>query len=149
MRNCPVCASNKRFLIMEQKFTIPDQWKIPNNLSLYSCSNCSTAYLDADKASQNLYDDYYRSGQFNFVAQNDLESKERLEALGLQIQTLCSRNARILDIGGEDGQLQNILINHGFTRVEFCGPNMDVQGYFDLLVMSHLVEHIYDMDGFF
>ncbi|MCX6056606.1 MAG: methyltransferase domain-containing protein [Chloroflexi bacterium] len=134
---------------MEQNFTIPDQWMIPNNLGLYLCSKCGMAYLDADKASQDVYDDYYRSGQFNFVGQNDLESTLRLEALGLEIQSICESEYRILDVGGEDGHLLNILVAQGFTKIETCGPSMDVEGYFDLLVMSHLVEHIYDMDSFF
>lgn len=149
MRNCPVCGSVERSLIAEQNFTIPDQWKIPSRLNLNLCSNCSVAYIDADQATQEVYDDYYRAGQFNFVGKNDRESSERLEAIGREIKSLYLPTARILDIGGEDGHLQKILNDLGFLNVETCGPDMNVDGYFDLLVMSHLVEHIYDMDAFF
>lgn len=149
MRPCPVCKSNKYKLIMKQKFTIPDQWKIPNNLSLKSCTKCSMAYLDAQSASQKIYDDYYNAGQFSFVGKNDLESTDRLQSLARAIQQTCDPEKRILDIGGEDGYLKDILTSQGFYNVETCGPKSKISGHFDLLVMSHLVEHIYDMDGFF
>lgn len=149
MRNCPVCTSNIRSVIMEQNFTIPDQWMIPHELILYRCSSCGVAYLDATQANQTVYDEYYRSGQFNFVGEQDPASTKRLEALGGTIKAICDPRSRILDVGGEDGHLQKILVTQGFTHVETCGPNVDVEGHFDLIVMSHLIEHIYDMDGFF
>lgn len=149
MRNCPICGSGKRSLIMEQNFTIPDQWKIPNRLNLHLCSNCGAAYIDADQATQEVYDAYYNAGQFNFVGKNDTESAERLESIGREIKSVCLPTTRILDVGGEDGHLQKILNDLGFSNVETCGPDMNVDGHFDVLVMSHLVEHIYDMDGFF
>jgi len=107
------------------------------------------AYLDAEQASQNTYDEYYSSGQFSFVGQNDAESTERLKALGEAVRSICDSERRILDVGGEDGHLQSILAAQGYKNVETCGPSVDVEGYFDLLIMSHLAEHIYDMDSFF
>lgn len=149
MRPCPACGTSKRKLIMKQNFTIPDQWQIPNQLDLQRCATCGMAYIDAKSASQKVYDEYYQEGNFNFVGKNDLESSERLQSLAKAIQQICTPEKRILDIGGEDGHLKNILTAQGYHNIETCGPGENLNGHFDLLVMSHLVEHIYDVDAFF
>jgi SAM-dependent methyltransferase len=64
----------------------------------------------------------------------------------------------ILDIGADNGYLEDILFKRGFTNVKTLDPRQDadytgtifkhdVKDKFDLVILSHTLEHIVDLRG--
>lgn len=110
---------------------------------LCECKNCSFRYLDAPDTSQAHFDQYYRLD----YRTDDLQwSGQRLSDLARFIAGLKPSN--VLDIGGMDGELKKHL-NKRNIPCDIAGVGVNVAMGYDLVVLSHTLEHIYDVDAMF
>jgi len=128
MRNCPVCSNAGIKLCAYQQI-----------FDLYECPICGMRYLDSsnETISQKFFDDYYVSD--TSVDLNGADSTVRLQALADYIGPLTVRS---VDIGGKWSKLQEML-----PGLETLNAGETLQGEYGLFILSHTLEHVYDVTG--
>lgn len=131
MRTCPVCNHAGRTLVIKQK-----------HAPLYECLECGHRYLDRKAWSQAWFDDYYLN---KYTSDDEPYSDARLNSLADCVAEYAPRNA--LDIGGMDGELQKRIIARG-VQCTIAGVGTIEKEKFGAVVLSHTLEHIYDMTPF-
>lgn len=132
MRPCPVCGDYARDVVDVNYF----------DFELYKC-NCRMHYVDHYSLSQEWFDLYYTT---KYKTDDKPYSDERLSSLARFVASYEPRN--VLDIGGMDGELQSIL-NASDVLCDISGVNDINQNKYDIVVLSHTLEHIYDVSGMF
>jgi hypothetical protein len=128
MRPCPVCGG------MQRRRMVPRYWRF----ELYRCT-CGMHFVDGAQLQPRWFDRYYRR---EYTTDDKPFSNERLDCLAGFIASLEPRS--VLDIGGMDGELQRRLQERGLS-CEISGVGDGARGQFDIVVLSHTLEHIYDV----
>lgn len=131
MRNCPVCDSDIREIAVRDYM----------NFTLYKCE-CGMHYIDGD-VYQSWFDDYYLT---KYKTDDEPYSDDRLNSMASKIASYEPRS--VLDIGGMDGELQRRLVALGI-KCDVTGVKNDNQRKYDFVVLSHTLEHIYDIPSMF
>ena len=125
MRTCPVCESSERRVVVPEYM----------NFELYACC-CGMHYVDSQDVSQRWFDGYYLS----VYQTDDLPySDKRLDSLAKCVMSYEPRH--VLDIGGMDGELQKRIT----APCDVSGVLDGNDRKYDAVVLSHTLEHIYDM----
>lgn len=174
-RPCPACASRTLETLAHLTLPQPSGSPLPDGYRLLACPACDFAFADTP-APQSAYDHYYRrlakyGGPTGTGAGQDPADLRRLEHLATRLQAwLPGPDARLLDLGCGAGGLLAALTARGFTRVEGLDPDpaavlaargrgLAVQEgliteaparytgqHFDLIALSHVAEHLRDLD---
>lgn len=171
-RNCPLCFINKGLILHTQEFVIPERYPIPKSYDIVECQKCGFVYADTS-ASQADYDRFYTDlskyeDQSTASGGGDkFYDAQRLKQTALDIQKVLSdKSASILDIGCGNGGLLYALKLNGYNKLigldpsRKCVLNVIKQGItavagnifsatfdaqFDCIILSHVLEHIYDL----
>jgi predicted SAM-dependent methyltransferase len=143
MRNCPICDSDKRLLLWRSEFLVPTGWKRPKYLDWFKCQ-CGMIYGDNPTITQQDYDWYYVNKYGYGVV--DEANKKRLYDRAVYIADRFEENATIVDFGGGESGLVEVLKSMDFfDAVNFgCGDVMPEN--VDVIIAEHVLEHIYDMN---
>lgn len=131
MRDCPVCNSPFRSLVDGMY----------EGYNLYACE-CGMRYVDLQFLDQNWMNAYYLTA---YQTDDKPYSDERLDSLARYIAGFEPRS--VLDIGGMDRELQTRLVALGIP-CEVDGVEWQHFGKYDVVVLSHTLEHIYDVSSF-
>jgi hypothetical protein len=138
MRTCQICGNTERELV---EFAYCDK-QFPR-MDLFACVKCGHRYIDADELNQAWFDNYYLT-QYRT---DDLPySNARLNSLADCIAG--HKPIMGLDIGGTDGELQSRLIARGI-ECDTLGVGGEVNRLYDAVVVSHVLEHVYDIASIF
>jgi hypothetical protein len=135
MRTCPVCRSNQRVLLIENYDKPP--W------NLYRCSTCNFRYLDSDSETESTMNDYYK---YKYKTDDGERAESRLNFLADHV-VQYPLSSVIMDIGGMDGVLAAKLKERGFTRVDVCGAGDRFHSLYDIFILSHTLEHVYNISS--
>ncbi len=130
MRNCQICLHNGKKVI-QNKY---------GQFCLFECTRCGHRYVDALKLHQGWFDYYYL---MEYKTDDKPYSDARLNALA---DFVALWSGMVLDIGGLDGELQSRLKSRGI-QVAVAGVG-DYYPSSDCVVLSHTLEHVYDVDAF-
>lgn len=174
-RPCPVCASRTLETLAPLALPQPSGSPLPDGYRLVACRACDFAFADTP-APQPAYDLYYQTlakygGPTGTGAGQNPADLLRLEQLATRIETwLPGPDARLLDLGCGAGGLLAALAARGYTRIEGLDPDpaavlaarshgLVVQEglvseaparyagqRFDMIVLSHVAEHLRDLD---
>jgi len=175
-RYCPVCGFERGLLLHNQKFVLPDKHPLRNGYDVVLCERCKFLFADSS-VTQHDYDAYYSNFskyEDNHTSTGGGESgfdSIRLDEVAKQISnTFESRFIRILDVGCANGGILKKLKELGFLNVVGVDPSaacvahiktdLLIEGYeaslfdmpesmgkFDLIILSHVMEHILDLKG--
>jgi SAM-dependent methyltransferase len=173
-RICPICNSSSGELIHNQSFVTFKESPLPRNYDIVSCTNCGFVFADTS-ASQEDYNTYYSilskyedadisSGSaFN---QNDYD---RMVRTADALEKYVEIGDAILDLGCANGGLLKVLKERGFKNLTGIDPSricvnnvksagieavqthifeqffIDWDKKFDLVILSHVAEHIRDL----
>jgi hypothetical protein len=132
MRSCPICQFDDSLIID------------PNYMgyALHECRQCGHRFVDSEALSQAWLDDYY----LNTYKTDDLPySDARLNSLA---QCVSRYSMSVKDIGGMDGELQKWLEIRGVI-CDVSGVGDWRIGLYDGVILSHTLEHIYDIPAMF
>ena len=133
MRSCPICQVNDS-LVVDTEYM---------GYQLRECRQCGHRYVDSETLSQAWLDDYYLN---TYKTDDKPYSDARLNSLALCVKSFSKD---VLDIGGMDGELQDRLEKLGVTcDVSGVGDGWAAGGY-DGVILSHTLEHIYDIPAMF
>lgn len=174
-RPCPLCGNRDPDVLAQLTLPQPSHSPLPGGYRLVACAACDFAYADTP-AHQADYDRYYQQlakygGPTGTGAGQNPADQLRLEQLADRLEALIpGRDAAILDIGCGAGGLLQVLHRRGYTRAEGLDPDpaavataralglpvraglaTESPGLyagcdFKLIVLSHVAEHLRDLD---
>lgn len=142
IRPCPVCGGKIGTLLHDSG--------LPNVYPVVCCNSCGMVFADTPHP-QSWYDEYYsRQGRYTaewaeWNAERYVEQADRIEGLGVGL------GASIADVGCGSGGLVSALRDLAFTFVTGIDPSkgqrlQDLKQC-DLAILSHVLEHICDVQG--
>jgi SAM-dependent methyltransferase len=144
---CPVCGSFKRVPVdWELEFVVPDGWELPETSKVICCAQCGVIFYDNNKTQMD-YDHYYIKRYGYGLEGPDIDA--RMAGAAEFIAKNFTKDISIVDYGGGNGDLMRALQKVGFRNVTnyTLGDNLGSNKY-DLLICSHILEHIYDVQYF-
>lgn len=140
MRNCQVCDHNGKRVIQNDYDG--------QNLCLFECTKCGHRYVDALHLSQEWFDNFYLTR----YSTNDKElSGARLDSLAECVSYYVTGSINnVADIGGTDGELVGRLRERNVMAWGYgVGEEQNEQWKADGVILSHTLEHIYDVGAMF
>jgi SAM-dependent methyltransferase len=143
MRNCPVCQLPNRKELWTMEYKIPDGWPVPTFITWCECTDCGMIFGDGD-ISQAMLDEYYKN-YYGYGVDSITGNIERLQALAEEVAKNNDKSKRIVDFGGGDGWFIQRLKELGFADTHNLHVNMAIPDGVDVLLASHVIEHIYDL----
>lgn len=174
-RNCPICECKNVEVLHTQRFVLPQGHPLPKEYDVVYCENCSFAYADTPARQvdyDRYYADFskYEDNQTGTGGGESQQDAERLQKTAECIaEFIIDKNAHILDIGCANGGLLKYLQQLGYLCLfgldpsptcaentaklpgvkSFVGslftPPDIVLSDFDCVIVSHTLEHIYDL----
>ena len=145
MRICNCCNNNNEVIINTVNLTIVNEIKLNNKLNIYYCSECNFYYSDSDNTQED-YNNYYK--EFNNYKHGSIYSnKDDICNIYLQNNLDKTLVKTILDYGSGNGKLTHLLSNN-FIVDEYDIGMKEIKQKYDCLILSHVLEHIYDINKF-
>jgi 2-polyprenyl-3-methyl-5-hydroxy-6-metoxy-1,4-benzoquinol methylase len=174
-RACAACGAHEATVCHHQNFVVPEGYPLPDGYDVLICLRCGFAYADPH-ATQQDYDRFYSDwSKYDDVASTggglSRYDSERLMVAASDLSRALPLDATILDAGCARGGLLEALRTAGFTSVAGLDPSPrcadacrergftayvgSVQSApadmpkFDCIVLSHVLEHVFDIPAFF
>lgn len=173
-RPCPICDFGKVKEIRKFNFTLFDKHPMHNGYLLVQCEKCGFIYGDTD-VTQTVLDDYYENlskyedKSISTGGGYSIHDKNRLKSAAKYISSkFDNKEIEIADIGCAIGGLLEQLRNEGFSNLTGIDPSISCVeitqsekkckcyhsslfnlkesfGKYDLIILSHVWEHILDL----
>ncbi|MEK7658923.1 MAG: methyltransferase domain-containing protein [Patescibacteria group bacterium] len=166
IRKCPICNSDSGEILHHQSFADLDMYELPKDYDIVCCHRCGFVFADT-QASQQDYSRYYQEFSKYESGGTPVWTTEKMKPLS---KFLPDKEASILDIGCANGELLVELKKIGYKNLtgldpaKVCVQNArnneidTVEGElfsinsvipdkkFDCIVLSHVLEHIRDLE---
>ena len=167
-RDCPICHSKDIHNI--KAITLKMDGIMPDSYFLAKCNRCGFIYANTSATSED-YDNYYvHHNRYSDPTIQMNTSKVIYNAVKDLILQYISVDTSILDVGCSTGGLLKILKEAGYTNVFgldpaeesiaclrnegikgwvgsiYQEPNPETCGKFDIVILSGVLEHLYDVD---
>jgi SAM-dependent methyltransferase len=173
-RMCPICLKSNTEILHELDVVLPIESFMPSHLTIVCCSYCGMVYSDTI-ATQEDYNRYYRECSIYEDPKTSIGSgilphdRCHLQQIAQRIAKFADiKSARVLDIGCASGGSLMALTEIGFKNpcgidpspaCVKAGQNIkgahiyqgsihsmpDLSGLFDVVILSHVLEHVYDV----
>lgn len=168
MRSCPVCSQNKFNKIAELNYALFDDLQLSGNMELVSCGNCH-AYYNRTELQESDFAQYYLKNQYYLDCRtagsggSSAKDTKRYSQIYKHIKRyLTIPSPTVLDFGCGKGGMLSWLKNN--TRAQLVGIEAsencrkfaegtlsvpvvhslhEVNKKFDVIILSHVLEHIY------
>jgi ubiquinone/menaquinone biosynthesis C-methylase UbiE len=147
MRNCPTCSKLTENLMQVKNINLSlvDDSILNNKLAVKYCKDCNFYFSDSGNTQED-YNNYYMKFN-NYQKQNYCEDKDTKCSEFICKNINKNEVKTILDYGAGNGILANLL------KKEFSVETFDIgmeptDTKYDCLLLSHVLEHIYDLDSF-
>jgi hypothetical protein len=126
-------------------FVVPDGWELPVFNIICLCRGCGFIYYDNDRT-QTDYDAFYKNRYDYWDLKTDLNHHRLDELVKLTCKIEQDKEAVIVDFGGgSESYIVNRLKEHGYTNVESVNVGDALPDFVNLIIASHVIEHIYDL----
>jgi 2-polyprenyl-3-methyl-5-hydroxy-6-metoxy-1,4-benzoquinol methylase len=178
-RACGACGASGAAVCHTQRFVVPDGYPLPNKYAVVVCRRCGFVYADPGATQRDYDRFYCEWSKYDDSATatgsglSPYDGARLATTVSDLARALPSRAASILDVGCATGGLLTALRAHGFTAVAGLDPSprcaaacrdRGFEAYvgsisseaapahmpkFDCVVLSHVLEHVYDIPAFF
>ncbi len=176
-RPCPVCDGVQVDILRHQSFALPAGHLLPSAYDVVCCGQCGFCYADTPAPQEDYDRYYaqfskYEDNRTSTGGGGTGPDADRLRGTADQIAAVlpADRRASILDIGCANGGLLAVLHENGFHDLTGIDPSAacvahsarqpgvravvgsltDLPpglGRYDLIVLSHVMEHVADLRG--
>jgi 2-polyprenyl-3-methyl-5-hydroxy-6-metoxy-1,4-benzoquinol methylase len=170
IRACPICHQHQAQWLHTLKFCKLNTEPAFSQYHLVSCLTCQCIYADVEQ-DQHDFDQYYQDeshyeDQTVSSGGDSPQDIKRFEQVAARLLPYKQESQKILDIGCANGGLLSILKKAGFTSLagldpsKHCVTHVSAQGLtayhgslfdladlnqtFDLVILSHVLEHVRD-----
>ena len=147
MRNCPICKIllDDSCEITQLDLSLVDGICLNGNLKVKFCKDCSFYFSDSNNTQED-YNNYYMLFN-NYQQQNYCPDKDKRCADFIKKKFDDFKINTILDYGSGNGKIADLL------SINFEVDNFDIgmeenNKKYDLLILSHVLEHIYNLNSF-
>jgi hypothetical protein len=132
-------------LILNINLYMVNDIPLNSNMKIYYCKDCNFYYSDANNT-QDDYNNYY--SKFNNYKNYNI-SINKDDQCANYIKNFCqNKNIRsIIDYGSGNGTISNLLSDSFLVDLFDIGMSPPTKKY-DFLLLSHVLEHIYDINTF-
>ncbi len=173
VRACPVCDGREAETLHSQRFVLSDDKKLASSYAVVACARCGAAFADTP-VTQKEYDalyaerSRYAAGPAAHATEHDRDTARFRDMAAAIARAVPDRAARIADVGCANGQMLAALAALGYTRLTGIDPSPgcvaqaariagvrahvgslsdipDAAGPFDLVILSHVLEHVRDL----
>jgi hypothetical protein len=145
MRPC-ICYNLQNPICIDTiKLSLVNDIKLNNALSIYYCSECNFYYSDSNNIQED-YNNYYK--EFNNYKKGTVYS-DKDEKCHIYLKDLLSSKKikTIIDYGSGNGKIKELLSDQFVVEEYDIGMTQPEKKY-DCLILSHVLEHIYDLPLF-
>ena len=173
-RSCPVCTGRECIGLHFQRFVLAQGHPLGNGYLVVQCSGCGMVYADTAVTQSQFNQFYARNSKYEDSKTatgggGSSWDQRRLQAAACEIANRVPAHARVVDIGAANGGLLIELGHLGFSRLGGIDPspncvrNMHARGLeawsgtladippeagsFDCVVLSHVLEHVWDVSS--
>jgi SAM-dependent methyltransferase len=174
LRPCPGCCARSGEVLHRQDFYLIEGHPLAKGYDVIACASCGFVYADT-KVHQREYDTFYQNmskyadpltGTGGGIQSWDFERLQ--ETAATIVEFLHSPQDRILDIGCANGGLLSAIRDLGFCNLLGVDPSSSCvkavrskgivasegmlgslklsPGSFDCILLSHVLEHVQDLD---
>lgn len=177
-RPCPSCHGDAATTIHRQRYGLFDDSDLPRETAVVRCDDCATTYARSDATADAYRRHYARHSKYDtaVAASGSGESaadRLRLDETAAFLAVHWSPAASVLDVGAGRGGMLAALQGRGFAALAGidpspgCATTLRARGFggfqgtledarwptdpatFDAVVLSHVLEHVYDVDAAF
>jgi hypothetical protein len=147
MRNCPICLNLLENIIhiIDIQLCLVNDINLNDKLNIKLCKDCNFYFTDSNNTQED-YNNYYLNFN-NYLEQNYCLDKD------IKCEEFINKNIdknevkTIIDYGSGNGILADLLQKNFIVEKFDIGMKLNNKKY-DLLILSHVLEHIYDLAGF-
>jgi len=175
VRNCAVCSGTEREILHTQEFYLPEGHPLGAGYDVVACEECGFVFADTmvNQAAYDLfyakrskYEDSRTSTGFGLADWDWRRLRDVADAVAFEVD---GKNARILDLGCANGGLLAAFKSKGFSDLTGVDPSeacaaatreihnieavaaslysLPDLGFFDIITLSHVLEHLEDLKG--
>ena len=172
-RSCPICQSKEKKVLSKlcgNMSIMGRQFPQCSSNNVF-CKKCGCVYVDSN-AVQNDFTQYYRSDMSKGIDYYTMfgvkQTQEYYQHIYDSIKPYVNKDSHILDMGCGLGDFSKFLVNIGYENVTAMDPSTrnisivkgknitcfegdcfefpsKLKGKFDIVILSHVLEHIWDM----
>jgi hypothetical protein len=145
MRPCYCCNKNSEECIINLDLQIVGDIPLDNKISVYFCDDCNFYYSDSNNT-QDDYNLYYKLFNNYKNYRYCFDKDERCFGF---LKDFFKKNdiMNIIDYGSGNGDLSELLSSE--FNVDIYDIDMPINtNLYDCLILSHVLEHIYNIDEF-
>jgi SAM-dependent methyltransferase len=173
-RACPLCGHSELRPLHSMRFVLAEQSPLPRAYDIAACARCEFVYADTPGTSRDYERHYAEHSRYEdpSVATGGGDSPgdlQRLDEVSHWIAARVPSAASVLDIGCGNGGLLDALEARGFRQLAGVDPATGcverlrrkgrrawrgtvsalppAAGEFDLVILSHVLEHLLDVRG--
>jgi SAM-dependent methyltransferase len=146
MRTCPICCKlTNTSDITNINLSLVDDINLNNILNVKLCNECKFYFSDSNNTQED-YNDYYL--KFNNYQQQIYCPDKDERCANFIFENINKSDVKtLLDYGTGNGVLGNLLSKEFSVEMFDIDMEKNTKQY-DLLVLSHVLEHIYDVNNF-
>lgn len=169
-RNCPICGAKEGEALHHISMLLPKTFPIQGEYDVVACCQCGFIYADVEGTQENYNEYYEKCNMYSGISElkKDAYDKTRDHRIDF-LEKYLDKNDRILDIGCGSGDLLKGLKKKSFHNIYGIDPSKNaiislhnegidgsvgnifdevpqvLQGEFDVVCCTAVLEHIYDI----
>jgi len=138
---CPICSNAECEQVFSLKISQTSESSMDGNLNIINCKSCSFYYTQS-KSIEKDYNNYYLTHNNYTGSEFVCKDKDR-QTYDFLLKNLDTSVKSILDYGSGSGGLSKLLTSNYSVSTYDVGNDLP-KGNSDCIVLSHVLEHIYN-----